>query len=79
MGRSQLVLISVLGCIIPIIFAQNVTMGRIVVDGTTTVAETDENYICMTLDIWPFDECPTKPCLWDGNASVLNLVRNLGD
>lgn len=63
---------------IPIIYGQhNVTMGKIVVDGATTIAKTDENYICMTIDYWPFNECSKIPCLWDGNASVLNLVRIL--
>ena len=51
-------------------------MGEIVVDGTTTIAETDENFICLTLDIWPHDECRwPKLCVWDGHASILNLVR----
>ncbi|XP_038882987.1 heparanase-like protein 2 isoform X2 [Benincasa hispida] len=62
---------------IPIIYGQNVTMGRIVVDGTTTIAQTDENYICMTIDYWPFNECSKIPCIWDGNASVLNLNLSL--
>lgn len=60
---------------IPMIYGKNVTMGNIVVDGTTRITETDENYICMTIDYWPFNECSTIPCLWDGNASALNLVR----
>ncbi|KAG6595582.1 Heparanase-like protein 1, partial [Cucurbita argyrosperma subsp. sororia] len=49
-------------------------MGRIVVDGTTPIAETDENFVCLTLNIWPHDECRwPKLCVWDGHASMLNL------
>ncbi|KAL0548423.1 hypothetical protein IC582_012874 [Cucumis melo] len=62
---------------IPMIYGKNVTMGNIVVDGTTRITETDENYICMTIDYWPFNECSTIPCLWDGNASALNLNLSL--
>ncbi|XP_022138056.1 heparanase-like protein 2 [Momordica charantia] len=60
---------------IPTILARNVTIGRIVVNGTTTIAETDENYICLTMDIWPHNECNswTKLCAWDGRASMLNV------
>ena len=59
------------------VLSREVTWGRIVVDGNTPVAKTDENYVCMTLDVWPFNECPQTPCVWDGNASMLVLVRIL--
>ena len=61
---------------IPTILGRNATTGTIVVDVTTTIAETDENFVCLTLDIWPHDECRwSKLCVWDGHASMLNLVR----
>ena len=59
-----------------IILGHDTTMGTIVIDGTKTIAETDENFVCLTLDIWPHDECRwSKLCVWDGHASMLNLVR----
>ncbi|KAE8648411.1 heparanase-like protein 1 [Cucumis sativus] len=60
------------------ILGLNVTTGKIVVDGTTKIAETDENFICFTLDIWPHDEC-SQPnlCVWDGHASMLNMDLSL--
>ncbi|KAF2311239.1 hypothetical protein GH714_021126 [Hevea brasiliensis] len=57
---------------IPIIFAQDVKYGTIVVDGTMTVAETDDNFICATLDWWPHDKCDYNQCPWH-NSSVINL------
>ncbi|KAL0547135.1 hypothetical protein IC582_017059 [Cucumis melo] len=73
----QIFLLILLVAFIPrTILGHNVTTGKIVVDGTTKIAETDENFICFTLDIWPHDEC-SQPnlCVWDSHASVLNLVR----
>ncbi|KAK4775742.1 hypothetical protein SAY87_023703 [Trapa incisa] len=44
----------------------------LVVDGTKTVAETDVNFICATLDWWPHDKCDYNICPW-GYTSVMNL------
>ncbi|XP_022157824.1 heparanase-like protein 1 [Momordica charantia] len=73
--ECQFLLIIFLLALVPAILARNVTIGRIVIDGTTTIAETDENFICLTMDIWPHDECSswTKLCAWDGHASMLNV------
>ncbi|XP_022971597.1 heparanase-like protein 1 [Cucurbita maxima] len=61
-----------------IILGHDTTMGTIVIDGTKTIAETDENFVCLTLDIWPHDECRwSKLCVWDGHASMLNLDLTL--
>jgi heparanase 1 len=59
---------------LPVILAQEVRPAKIVVDGTKTVAEIDDNFICATVDWWPRDKCDYKQCPW-GNASVINLVR----
>ncbi|XP_050944084.1 heparanase-like protein 1 [Cucumis melo] len=75
----QIFLLILLVAFIPrTILGHNVTTGKIVVDGTTKIAETDENFICFTLDIWPHDEC-SQPnlCVWDSHASVLNLDLSL--
>jgi heparanase 1 len=57
---------------LPVILAQEVRPAKIVVDGTKTVAEIDDNFICVTVDWWPRDKCDYKQCPW-GNASVINL------
>ncbi|GFP87304.1 heparanase-like protein 1 [Phtheirospermum japonicum] len=42
------------------------------VNGEFSVAETDKNFICATLDWWPHDKCNYNQCPW-GNAGILNL------
>ncbi|KAI4343929.1 hypothetical protein L6164_011218 [Bauhinia variegata] len=44
----------------------------ILVDGTRAKAETDDNFICATIDWWPHDKCDYSHCPW-GYSSVLNL------
>ncbi|WOL00508.1 heparanase-like protein 3 [Canna indica] len=46
--------------------------GAIVVDGKVAIAETDEDFICATLDWWPPEKCDYGTCSW-GLASMLNL------
>ncbi|KAL0342531.1 UNVERIFIED_CONTAM: Heparanase-like protein 1 [Sesamum calycinum] len=46
--------------------------ATLVVDTSTTVAETDVNYICATIDWWPQDKCNYNRCPW-GSSSVINL------
>ncbi|XVF11845.1 hypothetical protein REPUB_Repub08aG0062300 [Reevesia pubescens] len=57
---------------IPAILAEDISHGTIVVDGTTTVAQTDDNFICATIDWWPHDKCDYKQCPWH-YTSVINL------
>ncbi|XXG55647.1 hypothetical protein AAC387_Pa03g3267 [Persea americana] len=38
----------------------------------TTSAETDDPFVCATLDWWPPTKCDCKMCPW-GNGSILNL------
>ncbi|XP_038971904.1 uncharacterized protein LOC120104587 isoform X4 [Phoenix dactylifera] len=46
--------------------------GTAVVDGTTAIAVTDDDFVCATLDWWPPEKCDYGTCSW-GLASVLNL------
>ncbi|XP_012438821.1 heparanase-like protein 1 [Gossypium raimondii] len=57
---------------IPAIFAQDISHGSIVVDGTMTVAQTDDNFVCATIDWWPHDKCNYDQCPWH-YTSVMNL------
>ncbi|KAF8389749.1 hypothetical protein HHK36_024268 [Tetracentron sinense] len=57
---------------LPGILAQEVADARIVVMGATTVAETDDNFICATIDWWPHYKCNYNQCPW-GYSSVINL------
>lgn len=42
------------------------------VKGATSIAKTDENFICATLDWWPDTKCNYNQCPW-GRAGILNL------
>ncbi|XXG55650.1 hypothetical protein AAC387_Pa03g3270 [Persea americana] len=44
----------------------------ITVKGLTTIAKTDDAYVCATLDWWPFTKCDDYTCPW-GNTSILTL------
>ncbi|KAK4395884.1 Heparanase-like protein 1 [Sesamum angolense] len=57
---------------LPAILGQKSDEARLVVDTSTTVAETDVNYICATIDWWPQDKCNYNRCPW-GSSSVINL------
>lgn len=72
MGSGVLALI--LLAFLPAILAQNVEDVVLFVKTTETVAQTDANYICATIDWWPEDKCNYNQCPW-GSSSVLNLVR----
>ncbi|XP_043725007.1 heparanase-like protein 1 [Telopea speciosissima] len=54
------------------ILAQDLAEVTIVVKGTTTIAETSNNFICATIDWWPPEKCNYQQCPWD-ESSVLNL------
>ncbi|XP_038997203.1 heparanase-like protein 1 [Hibiscus syriacus] len=58
--------------LIPVIFAHDISHGSIVVDGTMTVAQTDDNFVCATIDWWPHDKCDYDQCPWH-YTSVTNL------
>lgn len=65
-----------LGCLLLVsetTMAQDMKRASIVIDGANRVAETDENFVCATLDWWPHDKCNYDNCPW-GYSSVINMV-----
>ena len=50
-----------------------ITVG-VVVNGSTKIAETNQNFICATLDWWPPEKCDYGRCSWI-KSSILNLVN----
>ncbi|CAL8994647.1 unnamed protein product [Prunus brigantina] len=42
------------------------------VEGVTSIASTDDNFICATLDWWPTNKCDYNQCPW-GKAGIFNL------
>ncbi|XP_051115611.1 heparanase-like protein 2 [Andrographis paniculata] len=67
--RSSILVFFVL---VPAILAHKSEKTSLVVDTNATVAETDANYICATLDWWPPEKCNYGNCPW-GLSSVINL------
>lgn len=49
---------------------------KVSVSSAISIAKTDDNFICTTLDWWPKDKCDYDQCPW-GNAGLLNLVISL--
>lgn len=47
---------------------------KVMVKGVTSIAQTDDNFICATLDWWPENKCDYNQCPW-GKAGLLNLVK----
>ncbi|KAL9227344.1 hypothetical protein vseg_003041 [Gypsophila vaccaria] len=58
--------------LIPSILAQDVTDASLGVDGGQAIAQTDENYVCATIDWWPHNKCNYDQCPW-GYSSIMNL------
>ncbi|KMT10738.1 hypothetical protein BVRB_5g113960 [Beta vulgaris subsp. vulgaris] len=73
MGSQQLVLccLLLLACL-PSILAQEIAGAILRVNGGHVMAETDENYVCATVDWWPHTKCDYNQCPW-GYASIMNL------
>ncbi|KDP33563.1 hypothetical protein JCGZ_07134 [Jatropha curcas] len=46
--------------------------GTVFINGRDSIGETDEDFICATLDWWPPDKCDYGTCSW-GKASLLNV------
>ncbi|GMI63533.1 glucuronidase 1 [Hibiscus trionum] len=55
-------------------FAQNV---NVVIHGVASIAKTDDNFVCVTLDWWPAEKCDYNQCPW-GKAGILNLDLRYG-
>ncbi|KAF3431529.1 hypothetical protein FNV43_RR26260 [Rhamnella rubrinervis] len=45
---------------------------EVTIRGETSIAKTDDNFICATLDWWPRDKCDYDDCPWY-NSGILNL------
>ncbi|KAL2326164.1 hypothetical protein Fmac_025222 [Flemingia macrophylla] len=45
---------------------------KLVVKGVTSIATTNNNFICATLDWWPTNKCDYGDCPW-GQTDILNL------
>ncbi|KAJ7564896.1 hypothetical protein O6H91_02G038500 [Diphasiastrum complanatum] len=52
--------------------AQSTATVTVSIDGSTTIAKVDPNFICATLDWWPPEKCDYGTCSW-GSSSLLNL------
>ncbi|XP_050205810.1 heparanase-like protein 3 [Mercurialis annua] len=46
--------------------------GSVFIDGKSSIAKTDEDFICATLDWWPPEKCDYGRCSWD-HSSLINL------
>lgn len=46
---------------------------KVTVQGVTSIANTDDNFVCATIDWWPINKCDYNQCPW-GKSGVLNLV-----
>ncbi|GMI63534.1 glucuronidase 1 [Hibiscus trionum] len=55
-------------------FAQIV---NVVIHGAASIAKTDDNFVCVTLDWWPAEKCDYNQCPW-GKAGILNLDLRYG-
>ncbi|KAL5783079.1 hypothetical protein ACOSP7_008108 [Xanthoceras sorbifolium] len=49
-----------------------VVQGTVFINGTASIAKTDDDFICATLDWWPPDKCDYGTCSW-GTASLLTI------
>lgn len=75
MGRFQLCLFFILGFYNSAAsVASPVAYSTIGINASGTIAETDDNFVCATLDWWPHDKCNYNQCPW-GHSSAINLVR----
>jgi len=75
MGKT--LLLSLLFCIFTGILSQDNSDVTVIISGSSLLGETNENFVCATIDWWPPEKCNYNQCPW-GQASVLNLdLENL--
>ncbi|KAK4479814.1 hypothetical protein RD792_015352 [Penstemon davidsonii] len=67
---SRILICCVLLSVFGLSLAEEVKLS---IKGVTSIAKTDDNFICATLDWWPEDKCDYNQCPW-GKAGILNLV-----
>jgi heparanase len=53
--------------------SKDIEHGLLLVNGAQAKAQTDDNFICATIDWWPHDKCNDGYCSW-GHSSIVNLV-----
>ncbi|KAD6795007.1 hypothetical protein R6Q59_021085 [Mikania micrantha] len=53
----------------------DVIQGRVFIDGKSSIAKIDSDFICATMDWWPPEKCDYGTCSW-GHASLLNVDLN---
>lgn len=61
--------------VLPQLFSQQIPDATVTIQGSATIAKTDDSFVCATLDWWPPEKCNYDQCPW-GQSSVLNLVRS---
>ncbi|KAL9253475.1 Heparanase-like protein [Drosera capensis] len=71
MGHDQLLLFLLLTCL-PVILAQGISKATVVINSGRSIALTDDNFVCATIDWWPQDKCNYNQCPW-GYSSIVNL------
>ncbi|KAF6154989.1 hypothetical protein GIB67_043291 [Kingdonia uniflora] len=63
----------------PCVLAEETVYASIVVKGDTKIAETDDNFICATIDWWPPDKCNYNHCPWeDPQLYICHLRIRIG-
>ncbi|CAO2825848.1 unnamed protein product [Amaranthus hypochondriacus] len=77
---SSIIFLVGLGCLLYFIINHSVESPKhqtvvVFFNSTAKIAQTDDDYICATLDWWPSDKCDYGSCSW-GMASLLNLDLN---
>ncbi|GAB2209460.1 hypothetical protein Droror1_Dr00026676 [Drosera rotundifolia] len=71
MGHDQLLLFLLLTCL-PVILAQGILKAAVVINSGRSIALTDDNFVCATIDWWSQDKCNYNQCPW-GYSSIVNL------
>ncbi|KAL7163783.1 hypothetical protein ACSBR2_039831 [Camellia fascicularis] len=65
----------ILFCVIQSLFSvslSSIEEVKVKVQGVTSIAKTDDNFVCVTLDWWPANKCDYNQCPWQ-EAGILNL------
>ncbi|KAF5939149.1 hypothetical protein HYC85_023408 [Camellia sinensis] len=65
----------ILFCVIQSLFCvslSSIEEVKVKVQGVTSIAKTDDNFVCVTLDWWPANKCDYNQCPWQ-EAGILNL------
>ncbi|XVF23507.1 hypothetical protein REPUB_Repub13aG0044400 [Reevesia pubescens] len=52
-----------------LLLAENV---EVVIEGATSIAKTDDHFVCVTLDMWPPEKCDYNQCPW-GKSGIFHL------